>query len=332
MIKNSILLAILFISAQTVCSQNATYKLSKKIQVGDENSWDYVVNDSLNQRLFFTHSTKLLVYSSVSDKLVGTINNLNGAHGVALDYKRKKGYLTNGKSNSVVRFDLSTLTVIDTLAINGVKPDAIVFDQHSDRVFVFNGKSKNLIVIDPQSWSIVKDISLGGKPEFSVADRKGFIYVNLEDVGKVLKINTKSLEIDATLNLPEGEEPASMSIDLQHDLLFSGCANKKIYLIDLNKFKLTDSLENGEDVDALIFDPHTNRLFSSNEEGTVYVHQREGRNQFHLIQIIPTQFGSKTMGYNPVSKKVYVPSVNYLEDHKTIDKESAAIMIYSISK
>lgn len=52
----------------------------------------------------------------------------------------------DGKANSLVVFDLKTLKTIETVAITGKKPDAIMYDPYTKKVFAFNGASENAIV------------------------------------------------------------------------------------------------------------------------------------------------------------------------------------------
>ncbi len=90
---------------------------------------------------------------------------MNGARGIALDKSRGKGYATNGKSNSVSVIDLETLKHVAELKA-GKKPDAIIYDTGTDRVFVNNGDSNEMTVIDAKAGQVVGTIPLGGGPEF----------------------------------------------------------------------------------------------------------------------------------------------------------------------
>jgi hypothetical protein len=225
---------------------------------------------------------------------------------------------------------LKTLKVIDTIPVNGIKPDAIVYDPFSDQIFAFNGKSKNCSIVDPAAWKLVATLELGGKPEFAVTDFKGSIYVNLEDAGVTLRINSKNLTIENTFPLPKGEEPASLAIDVEKSLLYVGCAEKKIYVLDAKTGLISDTLANGEDVDALVFDKKSGRLFSSNEDGTVYIYKCLSPQNHQLVQKLITQKGAKTMGYNPFNQHIYIPTGIVLSDGKSLEKGSAEILIYSL--
>ena len=66
-------------------------------------------------------------------------------------------------------FDLKTLTPKTDIKV-GENPDAIICnDKHAKRVVVMNGRSKDLMAIDPDSLKVVATVPLGGKLEFAAA-------------------------------------------------------------------------------------------------------------------------------------------------------------------
>ena len=62
-------------------------------------------------------------------------------------------------------------------------------------VLTLNGKSHTASVIDPQKIAVVDTIALPGKPEFAVSDGDGHIYVNIEDVSKLVEIDSRQNKV-----------------------------------------------------------------------------------------------------------------------------------------
>ena len=56
-----------------------------------------------------SHSNQTEVIDSASNKLVGTIPNTTGVHGIAVASDLGKGFTSNGRANNVTIFDLKTL-------------------------------------------------------------------------------------------------------------------------------------------------------------------------------------------------------------------------------
>jgi len=123
------------------------YKVSGKIPVAGEGGWDYLVVDSDARRLYLSHSTHVVVYDVDSHAVVGDIPDTQGVHGIALAPDLGRGFVSNGRGNSVTIFDLKTLKTIGTVPA-GTNPDAILYESVTKRVFAFNGRSKDATVID----------------------------------------------------------------------------------------------------------------------------------------------------------------------------------------
>src|SRR5467141_162724 len=103
------------------------YKVSGKIPVAGEGGWDYLVVDSDARRLYVSHSTHVVVYDVDSHAVVGDIPDTQGVHGIALAPELGRGFVSNGRGNSVTIFDLKTLKTIGTVPA-GTNPDAILYD------------------------------------------------------------------------------------------------------------------------------------------------------------------------------------------------------------
>jgi YVTN family beta-propeller protein len=115
-------------------------------------------------------------------------------HGVALGPDLGRGFISDGNLGQTVIFDLKTLNQIGAVKAES-DADSILYDSVSKRVFVFNGRPKSATVIDPGNGTVVATVPLGGAPEQAVADGKGMIYVNLEDMNEVIAMDSRTLQI-----------------------------------------------------------------------------------------------------------------------------------------
>ena len=85
---------------------------------------------------------------------------------------------------------MKTLGLIDTIPV-GKNPDAILYDDYSKRVFVFNGRSNDVTILDAKKGIVIATLPLGGKPEYSACDGKGQVFVNIEDKNEIVDIDSK---------------------------------------------------------------------------------------------------------------------------------------------
>ncbi len=108
------------------------FKVITKYKIGGEGRWDYVAVDSDARRLYVSHSTSVEVLDADTGKLLHTIGQLHGVHGIALAPDLNKGFITNGQSSSVTAFDLKTLEKTGEPAV-GKNPDAICYEPKTKR-------------------------------------------------------------------------------------------------------------------------------------------------------------------------------------------------------
>src|SRR5271165_3887084 len=142
---------------------NPPLKVLQHWNLGGAGGWDYLSLDSSGRRLFLSRTTRVEVVDTQSGKIIGTIADTNGIHGVALAEDLKRGYASNGKSDSVTVFDLDTLKTLKEVPVSGHNPDAILYEPVGKHVFTFNGRSKNVTVLDANSLAVVTTLPVPDK-------------------------------------------------------------------------------------------------------------------------------------------------------------------------
>jgi YVTN family beta-propeller protein len=178
------------VQAASAAPATADLRVLSRISLGGDGGWDYLNFDAQRRHLFVSHSDRVLVIDVDTKKQVGIIPDTQGVHGIAIAQSLHRGFTSDGKTASVTVFDLNTLKVVATIKGTGEKPDAILYDSASGHVLTFNGKSHSASVIDPKKNAVIATIALPGKPEFAVADEAGHIYVNIEDISKLVEIDS----------------------------------------------------------------------------------------------------------------------------------------------
>lgn len=287
------------------------YTISNKIHLEGDGGWDYLSVDDAASRLYLSHGTIVQVVDLTTNKLVGTIPDTKGVHGIAIAKDLGKGFISNGRDSSVTIFTLKTLEVTGKVKVTGANPDAILYDPFSKKVFVYNGRSANATVLDANSGKVIGTIALAGKPEFSVTDNNGRVFVNIEDKSLICVIDPRSLKILQTWPIAPGEEPSGLALDAKNHRLFSVCGNKLMMVIDSDNGMVVAKLDIGDGVDGVAFDPILKRAYSSNGEGTMTVVQEETRSTFKVVENFATMRGARTIAVNPKTHKIYLPVAEY---------------------
>lgn len=285
-------------------------KVNRKLKLGGEGRWDYLAVDPEAKRLYIARATRFMVVSTETGDLVGEIPDTPGAHGVAIANDLGIGFTSNGQENRASVFDLKTLKVTKKIE-TGQNPDAILYHAPTRSVFVFNGNSHSVTVVDAVAQTAVATIPLAGKPEFAVADDHGNIYVNIADQNTITVIDAEQRKVKAVWQLGECEEPTGLAIDNSAGTALASCGNKKLAVVALSSGKVSQTVAIGDDCDAVAYDPKTNLVFASNGEGTLTVIAKDDRGSYHVRQTVATQPGSKTMALNPSTHYLYIPAAKF---------------------
>ena len=283
------------------------YREINKVSIPGPTGWDYVTVDSANRRVYVSHATQVEVLDADTLKLVGSIPETPGVHGIAIVPETGKGFITAGKADAVVIFDLATLKSLGKVA-TGKKPDAIVYDPATKRVLAMNGSSDSATAINAADGTVSGTIELGGGPEFSVADGKGNVWVNLEDKSEMLQLDSQSLTVKHRWPLAPCEEPSSLAFDAQNRRLFAGCHNHLMVVVDADTGKVLANYPIGDHVDASAFDPGARLVFFSTGDGHISIYRQDAADKYTLLEHLSTYPGSKTMGFDPKTHRIFLPA------------------------
>jgi YVTN family beta-propeller protein len=305
-------LVICLLSCSSISQAAAPgYHVIKKFQLGGEGGWDYLTVDSEARRLYVSRGTHVMVVDMESGKLAGDIPETPGVHGIALAPELNRGFISCGKSDTALIFDMKTLKTIGQVK-TGENPDAILYDPASKKIFTFNGGSKDTTVIDAASGTVTATLALGGKPEFAAADGQGNVFVNIEDTSEVVAINSLKPVVVKRASLKPCEEPSGIALDAAQHRLFSGCRNKLMAVVDTQSLKLIATVPIGQGVDGNACDPGTGLAFSANgADGTLTVVKESSLNKFEVLETVPTQRGARTMALDTKTNTLYLPTAQF---------------------
>jgi DNA-binding beta-propeller fold protein YncE len=286
------------------------YHVIQTYELGGDGAWDYVVPQPSQHRVFVARTNRVMVIDEDTGKLLGEVMGISGAHGTAIAESSGHGFATSGNDQSVVMFDAKTFKELARIPA-AEDADAIIYDPVSNRVFTFNGDAHSSTVIDPVAGKRITNLDLGGKPEYGVTAGDGKVYANLTDISEVVEIDAKTATVSRRWPTAPCKQPVSMAIDTAHHRLFSGCRSGVLAVSDYQSGKTITTLPIGMGVDGAGYDPATGNVFATNADGTMTVIHQDSPDSYKVIENVTTPTGSRNMGLDPTTHKIYVAAATF---------------------
>jgi DNA-binding beta-propeller fold protein YncE len=302
--------AISLVLALAAVAAQGPYKILNAFTVGGNGGWDYIVPDPPNHRLFIGRSDRVMVVDENDGKLLGEVTGIKGAHGTAIVASDGRGFATAGEGKEIVMFDLKTYKPLATIPAAD-DADAIIYDEASHRVLSFNGDANNTTIVDPKAGKLIANLALGGKPEYGAAAGDGKVYINLTDKAEVVEVDAKAATVLRRWPTAPCKNPVAMAIDTKNHRLFSGCRSGVMAVSDYQAGKVVATAPIGTGVDGAGYDAATGDAFASNGEGTLTVIHQDSPDQYTVTQTLQTQPGSRNMGLDPTTHKIYLAAAKF---------------------
>jgi DNA-binding beta-propeller fold protein YncE len=300
-----------FFPSLIALAQGPSYRVTRRIPIGGEGGWDNINVDPDARRLYVSRGDHVMVVDEDSGKLIGDIPNTRGVHGIAIAPELGKGFTSNGQTNTVTFFDLKTLRPISEIKVTGENPDSIVYDPQTKRVFTFNSRTNNATAIDATNGQLLGTVAVGGKPQKTVLDGKGALYVALEDKNAVVKLDTKTLRLVAgPWPLGRCEGLSGLTADTVHRRLFAAC-DKIMVVIDADTGKSVASTPIAGQPDGNGFDPTTGLVFATVDEGVMSIIHQDSPDKYSVVGDVITKPGAATMALDVKSHHVFTMTADF---------------------
>lgn len=293
-------------SVAATFAQAPTYHVTRTVALGAPDRWDYLVYDAPSHRLYVSHGDRLTVLDGRDGSILGEVLGMpGGTHGIGIVAAVGKGYTDDGKAGEAVAFDLKTFK---TGARIPAQPDAdgIAFDPASGHIFVVDGDSKVLTVIDPKTDTAIATVDAGGKLEYAVSGENGYLYVNGAGNKEIVRVNTATNQVDAHWPIPDCTSPHGLAIDKASHRLFVSCVNAVMTVVNADNGAVVATLPIGNGTDGAAFDPKRKLVFSSNYDGTLTVVRETSPQAFEGPASIQTAVTGKNMTIDPDTGRLFV--------------------------
>jgi DNA-binding beta-propeller fold protein YncE len=289
--------------AGNLSAQDAStpYKVLDTTQLMGNGGIDYVYADNDERRVYVPRGGNTFVFDLDSHKYIGAITNIGG-HGVAIDTPTHHGFST---SNPPGMFDTETMQKIKDINVQG-RPDGILLEPLTDRVYIFSHEDPSITVIDPKDGSVVGTVDVGGAMEQAQSDGQGKLYADVENEKKIAVVDVKTLKLITKYDLGDNAgEPGGLGLDVKNHILFAMCARPNVcVVVNADDGKVLATLPIGNGTDGGGFNPNTMEAWSSQRDGTLTIIKESSPTNFVVEQTVQTKAGCKTSSLDTKNNRI----------------------------
>lgn len=274
-----------------VAQTDAPYKVLDTVQLMGTGGIDYVYVDNDARRVYVPRGGNTFVFGLDSHKYIGSVTNIGG-HGIAVDKATHHGF---SSSPQIGMFDSETMQKIKSIEVQG-RPDGILLEPFTDRVFIFSHEEPSITVIDPKDGTVVGTVEVGGAMEQAQSDGAGKLYADVENEKKIAVVDVKNLKVITKYDLGDSAgEPGGLGLDAKNHILFAMCARPNVCVVmNAETGKVLTTLPIGNGTDGGGFNPETMEAWSSQRDGTLTIIKENSPTSFAVEQTVQTKPGCKT--------------------------------------
>jgi hypothetical protein len=119
----------------------------------------------------------------------------------------------------------------------------------------------------------------------------------------------KTMKITDRWSTAPGGAPVGMSMDREHRRLFIGCRKpQRLIIMSADDGKILGDLPIGAGVDTTQFDGD---VFASCRDASLAVAREASAGKFEIVQTVKTEIGARTMGLDPKTHTLYLPTAEF---------------------
>ena len=312
------LLSLLFVSCAAATAQSAPLKLIAReaMPASTQGRFDHLGSDYAGNRLFLAAETehRVLILDLRTGKYLGNIPNIQIPHAIFVRPDQNRLYITDGGAGGVRVYDATTYHQIAFIPLKK-DTDSIAWDPQTKYLYVVNGGGdanetfSMYSVIDTNSDKKLADIRVDGDTlEASVVDPSSSrIFVNNPAKNSIDVIDRNTRKVIAVWPITMATKNVAMALDPATHRLFIGCRSGEIVVVDSRNGKELQTLTIGKDIDDLVFDAASKRIYAScgDGAGSTAVYEDLGMDHYTLLGDVATAPGAKNEVLVPQLKRYY---------------------------
>jgi YVTN family beta-propeller protein len=280
---------------------------------GSPNRFDYPYLDPHTRLLYLTHSASstVIIFDTVSRKIVADIPGINDVHAVAVAPDLGRIFATSNTDNQVAVIDAHTRAIVARIPVGG-SPDGLIYDQTDHKIFVADEAGQTDAVIDARTEQRIAEIPLGGNAgdiEYDAVSHRVFAIVGT--LNQLVTIDPVTDKIIARYVLPGCQGGQDLVLDELQRLAFVDCTDDAtLLMVDMTSMRVISTQSVGNKPDLMALDSGWHYLYVASESGVVSVFDEHGRALKKLNEGFVDPGGAHTIAVDQETHYMYLPLEN----------------------
>jgi YVTN family beta-propeller protein len=256
-----------------------------------------------NGALLIAHSgtNTVDIFDTTKRRLIGTVKDLDGPHGIVASEKTGRAYIANSNGNTITVLSTKDWKVEENIQLND-SPYDLALSPDGQRLYSANWHDRSVSVIDVAHGNRENTVEVDGTPaDILFEPTRGLIYASLQDRDSVVALDpslkeVKRFKLDAS-------QPTGLAADATGHRIFVA-VRFAVLALDADSGQELGRVAAPGGVDDLWYDANTGNLLAASE-GYVTIVQTNGG--LRAADEVKTDVKGHTLAYDPTHQYVYLP-------------------------
>src|SRR4051794_13469381 len=178
------------------------------IPLGD-GGWDILTVDPISHHVLIGRADGVDAVDTFTGSVTPRLINGTRFHGVSVVPGTALAVATEAAGSAIV-FNRVTGQVTAEVKTDP-DADATIYEPTTHAVWVMNGDSGTISIVDPVAGAAIDKINLGSALEFPAIDGRGHLFVNLSDKGELAEINIARRSVTRSVTLNGCQHPTGLA-------------------------------------------------------------------------------------------------------------------------
>lgn len=305
MSRTQLLAAVVVLVAATAAAGADPLELKQTIKLeGKTGKLDHLAVDAKGERVFVANkpNNTLDVVDLKTGKLVKQIADQGKVSGVAYSEELDRVFVGNG-AGTCNAFDGKEYKLVFSTKLPNA--DNVHYHAGAKQVYVAHGNT--ISALDAQKGEVKAEIKLPGDAHgFEIDEKAGKLYVSLTKPSQIGVVDLAKNELTDKFPLTLAASNSPLALDVAGGLVFVGCRKEPtVVVLDAKTGKELFGVAIPGDIDDLLFDPHSGRIYAICGAGAIAIIEKKG-DKYEVTAKVETAKSARTGTLSPSGDRLFL--------------------------